>query len=65
MTEKQKAAKAAYYKEYRERNKAHINKLKKDWAHKHPDKIREYQARYWEKQADKMIDTLAAAALEG
>lgn len=39
MTEEAKAAKKAYHKEWRARNK---------------DKIKEYNRRYWEKQAAKM-----------
>ena len=55
MTEQAKAAKAAYQREYmrdyRAKNRERIRETNKAWREAHPDKMREYKERYWEKKA--------------
>ena len=34
------------------------NKRQREWAKKNPDKIREYQERYYAKKYDEMIDQI-------
>ena len=36
---------------YRERNREKINAQNREWRAKHPDRVKEYARRYWEKQA--------------
>lgn len=47
MSEAAKEAKRAYHRAYQ-----------KDWRRKNPDKIKEYQNRYWEKKAAKNTSTV-------
>lgn len=65
MTEKQKAARAAYMKEYRKKNAEKVRETKRKWDKAHPEKLKEYQERYWEKQADRMIEALQNTVKEG
>ena len=46
-----RAAKREYGRKYRAANKERQNEYRKQWAKDNPGKIKEYQARYWEKKA--------------
>ena len=50
-------------KEYRKKNAEKVRETKRKWDKAHPEKLKEYQERYWEKQADRMIEALEAAAI--
>lgn len=58
VSEKQKkairAAKKEVAREYRARNKETLNAYRREWAQNNPDKIREYQARYWINKAKEL-----------
>lgn len=49
-----KEKKRIYDKEYREKNRERLNKIKKDWADKNPDKIKETRLR--NKESKKITD---------
>lgn len=55
MTEQARQAKAAYQREYmreyRAKNREHINEKARAWFQANPDKAREYKERYWNKKA--------------
>jgi hypothetical protein len=40
---------------YRERKREHINKIKKMWLQKNPDKLKAMTKRYYDKHRDKLI----------
>ena len=42
-----------YKRRYRIRNREKINSQQRAWRKKNPDKVKEYQARYWERNAVK------------
>lgn len=54
MTDAAKAAKAAYMKEWRQKNADAVREYNKQWRNENPDKVAEYQQRYWEKKAEAM-----------
>lgn len=54
MSPEAKQARSEYMKKYRkiynEENREKIYEARRNWAKKNPDKIREYQERFWEKK---------------
>lgn len=42
-----------YKRQYRIRNREKINSKQRMWRKKNPDKVKEYQAQYWERKAGK------------
>ena len=51
MTEEARAARNAYMREYRKRNREKVRAYNRAWRAKNPDKMREYNVRHWEKIA--------------
>lgn len=51
MTPEAKKARNEYYKQWREKNRDKFNAACKKWQRANPDKIVEYQRRYWERKA--------------
>lgn len=51
MNEKALQKKREYARQYRERNRDKINAQNREWRALHPDRVKEYNRRYWEKQA--------------
>ena len=53
-------AKRAYMRKYNKkyRNKEKANKYNKEWRRKNPDKVKEYQRRYWERKAQLMSESI-------
>lgn len=51
LTEEAKAARRAYARKYREKNRERINAQHKKWRDSNPDKVKANAARYWERQA--------------
>lgn len=47
-----------YHREYYKKNRAEILKRQKEWRKANPDKMAEYQARYWEKKTAEMQEEL-------
>lgn len=41
-----------YMKEYRKKNREKINAKRRQWAQDNPEKIQEYQERFWSKKLD-------------
>lgn len=56
MNEAAKHARYEYMKRYRKENRERINELKREWNRNNPDKVKEYQERYWERKADEKIE---------
>lgn len=46
-------ARRLYKRKYRQRNKEKINRKQREWRARNSDRVREYQARYWERVAEK------------
>lgn len=53
MTLEAVKARRDYKRQYRCDNRDRINAQQREWRAKNPDKVWEYQKRYWEKQAEK------------
>lgn len=53
MTADASEARRIYKRKYRQRNKEKINKQQREWRGRNPDKVREYQVRYWERVAQR------------
>lgn len=53
MSAEASEARRIYKSEYRQRNKETINKQQREWRARNPDKVREYQAKYWERAAQR------------
>lgn len=41
-----------YMAEYRKNNREKLNAQRRAWAKDNPDKVKEYQERYWQKKLD-------------
>lgn len=39
-----------YMREYREKNREKINAQQREWTKNNPEKVREYQERFWSKK---------------
>ncbi len=55
MTEQAINQRRAYQRRYRALNKERINKRQKEWRNANKDKVKEYNATYWEKVATKQL----------
>lgn len=55
MTEQAINQRRAYQRKYRALNKERINKRQKEWRNANKDKVKEYNATYWEKVATKQL----------
>lgn len=53
-----------YARQWRQKNRDKVKAYNEKWRKAHPEKAREYQRRYWEKQADKDLQTLASSIRE-
>ena len=53
MSEQGRAARNAYQRQYRKKCREKERIYLKAWRQAHPEKIREYNARYWERVAQK------------
>ena len=53
MTIEAQEARRNYKRQYRIKNRDKINAQQREWRANNPDKVREYQSRYWEKLAEK------------
>ena len=53
MTADASEARRLYKRKYRQKNREKINKQQREWRARNPDKVREYQARYWKRKAGK------------
>jgi hypothetical protein len=51
MTDEAARVKRKYYQKYQQENRERLNKYQREWRAKNPDKVREYNQRYWEKKA--------------
>lgn len=54
LTDTAKAAKAAYMKEWRQKNADAVREYGKRWREANKDHIKEYQERYWTQKAKVM-----------
>lgn len=45
-------AQREYKRQYRDRNREKINRQQREWRAGHPEKVKQYQKRYWEKVAE-------------
>ena len=52
MTEKAKQLKRAYYKAWRDANKEKVRKHQATYKARHPEKAKQYDIDYWNRQAD-------------
>lgn len=52
MTMEAQEAKKIYRRQYRSKNRDRINAMQRAWNAQNPDKVREYQDRYWKKKAE-------------
>lgn len=52
ITDEAKRKRAEYQKAYREKNRDRIRIKNREWHQANPDKNKEYQERYWNKQAE-------------
>lgn len=41
-----------YMAEYRKKNREKLNAQRRAWVKDNPDKVKEYQERYWQKKLD-------------
>lgn len=53
MTLQAKEARKNYKRQYRIKNRDKINQMQRNWRAANPDRVRHYQAAYWEKIAAK------------
>lgn len=44
-------ARCIYKREYRRKNREKINRQQREWRTANPEKVKDYQMRYWEKKA--------------
>lgn len=51
LSEQAQAARRAYKREWRERNKEKVAAYQKEWRAQNKEKLAEYEARHWEKIA--------------
>lgn len=47
-----KQARAEYQREYRAKNRERLNSYRRQWNKDNPDKVRKYQADYWNRKAE-------------
>lgn len=51
MTQEARDARAAYMREYRQRNKDKLNAYARQWRKDNPEKVASYSEKQWEKRA--------------
>lgn len=51
LSEAARLARNAARRRYREENREAINAYNRAWKRAHPDRVREYERRYWERRA--------------
>ena len=56
MTADASEARRLYKRKYRQKNREKINKQQREWRARNPDKVKEYQVRYWERAARRTED---------
>lgn len=52
MSKEANLAKKEYMKKYREENRSKIREQQRIWRQNNPDKVKEYQEKYWSKKAE-------------
>lgn len=52
MDEAAKEARRQYYREYAKLNRKRLNEAQKRWRQANPEKVREYDERYWKRKAE-------------
>lgn len=52
MTAEARAARNAYMREYRLKNRDKVNAISRRWRRNNPDKVKECNVLYWEKKAE-------------
>ena len=55
-TENRKIYMREYMREYRKKNREKINAQKREWYRNNPDKIAEYQERFWAKKENQEMN---------
>lgn len=53
-------AQREYKRQYRDRNREKINRQQREWRAGHPEKVKQYQKRYWENVAKNTKDIRAS-----
>ena len=51
-------ARRDYKRQYRARNREKINTQQREWRVNNPERVKEYQKRYWEKKAKNHRETM-------
>ncbi|MBD5521230.1 MAG: hypothetical protein HDR03_08435 [Lachnospiraceae bacterium] len=51
MTLEAQEARRIYKREYRHKNREKINQKQREWRAANPERVKNYQVRYWEKKA--------------
>ena len=51
LSDQAKKLKSEYQREWRKKNRDHINQYQREWFAKNPDKSKLYHWRYWERKA--------------
>lgn len=57
MSDKAKAARKAYGREWRDKHHDHILNYSREWRALNPDKVKAAQIRYWERKAAESEET--------
>lgn len=52
MTNEAIRAKKIYHQNYQQKNKETLNEYQRQWRAEHPEKIRQYNERYWQRKAE-------------
>lgn len=60
LTVQAQEAQREYKKQYRDRNREKINRQQREWRAGHPEKVKQYKKRYWEKVAENTKDIRAS-----
>ena len=56
MTEAAKQARREYQRRWREKNRERIRQYDREWTKNNPDKVKAAQARFYERQAAKLLE---------
>lgn len=56
--------KREYARQWREKHREHTREYARQWRAANPEKNKEYIKRYWERRADRDIDTLTSSIRE-
>lgn len=59
MTDEAKRLRAEAQKRYARAHREEINTYKRKWHKEHPEKNKEYQARYWDRKAQELQKAIA------